>query len=213
VKWTRSVIVCGGIVVILAAAGPASASLVSIGSHDSGTQVQVSGGPGETNLIEISRMGAVYVITDNAGVTPGPGCSGGGTTVTCPDPTGSVVRVVANTADGFDALVLNAPIPGLLIGGPDSDRITGGPLADRLLGVGGQDLLDGGDGADRFGAGAGSDVLVGGAGEDRLFGEQGADRLRAKDGQRDVASGGPGRDRATVDGKDRVKNDVERVIV
>lgn len=197
--------------IVVVTATPASAGFVGIFPHGAGSQLQVTGGP-EANRIEVTRNGTTYVVTDTAGtLTAGQGCSGGGTTVTCPDPTDSVVRVVADAADGFDSLVLGASIPGLLNGGPDSDRITGGPLADRLIGGGGQDLLIGGDGDDRLFGGGREDQLVGAAGRDRFFGEQGADRLRAKDGQRDVVSGGPARDRATVDGKDRVKNDVEQV--
>ena len=72
-RGIRPAIVGGGVVAALLAAGPASASFVSIGSRDSGTQVQVSGGPGEANDIEISKMGAAYVITDDAGVAASSG--------------------------------------------------------------------------------------------------------------------------------------------
>jgi Ca2+-binding RTX toxin-like protein len=197
--------------VLVTATPAAAATLVSIGPHGTGSQLQVSG-DATPNNISITKSGATYLVTDTAGVTPGPGCSGGGTTVACPDPSGSVVRVVANGWEGPDTLVLSAPIPGALNGGPQTDRITGGPAADRLIGVGDADVLRGGDGPDRFNGGSGGDTLVGGAGKDRLFGDQGDDRLRAKDGQRDVVGGGPGRDRAITDAKDRVKNDVEQVV-
>jgi Ca2+-binding RTX toxin-like protein len=205
-------IVGGTIVGVLVDAAPASASFIDIAGHDSGLQIQVSGGPGEANDIEITRMGTTYVITDSAGTTAGPGCSGGGTTVTCPDPTGSIVRVVANSADGDDILVLAAALPGFLIGGPGADRVTGGPARDRLVGVGDADVLIGADGPDRLYGGNQGDTLIGGSGQDRLFGEQGSDRFRAKDGDRDVVDGGASKDKARADRKDRIRN-VERVVL
>ncbi len=209
----RKVALVGGVASgVLVAASPASASFASIAAHDSGSQIQVSGEPGEANDIEITQTGATYVITDSAGITAGSGCSGGGTMVTCPDPSGAIVRVVANGADGPDIVVLGAGIPGLLIGGPGADRVTGGPAGDTLSGVGDADVLIGGDGPDRLLGGNRGDSLVGGSGEDRLLGEQGPDRLRARDGERDVVDGGASRDRATADRKDRIR-DVEQVIL
>jgi Ca2+-binding RTX toxin-like protein len=203
----------GAITVVLSGATPAAAAtFVSIGPRGTGSQLQVSG-DAAANDIEITRTGATYMVTDSAGVTPGNGCSGGGTTVTCPDPGGSVSRVIANGGEGSDRLLLTVAIPGALTGGPQGDRITGGPAADQLRGVGDADVLKGGHGPDRLHGGAGGDLAVGGPGKDGLFGEQGADRLRARDGERDVVDGGPGHDRATADRRDRVKNDVERVVL
>jgi Ca2+-binding RTX toxin-like protein len=198
--------------VLLTIATPAAAaSMVSIGPHGTGSQLQVSG-DATSNDITVTRSGTTYMVTDPAGVTPGPGCSGGGTTATCPDPSGSVVRVVVSGWEGSDTLVLSAVIPGVLNGGPQADTITGGPAADTLFGVGDADVLMGGDGSDTIRAGSGGDSLIGGAGNDRLFGDRGPDRIWARDGERDVVGGGPGRDRAAADRKDRVKNDVERIV-
>jgi Ca2+-binding RTX toxin-like protein len=207
-------LVFGGALVIpaLGAATPAFASFASIGPRDSGAQIQVSGGPGEANDLELTLVGTTYMITDTTGITAGPGCSGGGTVVTCPDPTGTVVRVVIAPADGADVAVLDAAIPSLMNGGPGRDRLVGGSLRDRILGRGDVDRLSGRGGDDRLIGDARGDLLNGGAGEDRLRGEQGTDRLRARDGQRDEVNGGPGRDKARADRKDRIRN-VERVVL
>lgn len=203
----------GGVLTIgiLASASPASASFASVASRNSGTQVQVSGHPGEANDIEVTLVGSNYMITDTAGIIAGPGCSGGGTVVSCPDPTGSVLRVVIAPADGADTAVLNAAIPSLMNGGPGPDRLVGGPFRDRILGKGDADRLFGAGGDDRLTGDALGDVLNGGTGQDRLQGDQGPDRIRARDGQRDSVNGGAGKDRARVDAKDRVRG-VEQIV-
>jgi Ca2+-binding RTX toxin-like protein len=206
----RSVCVAAVASGIFMAATPASAGFVAISSHGTGTQLQVGGGA-EANDIEITRNGATYVVTDGAGtLTAGQGCSGGGTMATCPDPSGSVVRVIASTDALNDVVRLNADIPGVLIGGPGPDTLFGGPAKDRIGGGGDADRLVGGDSPDRLDGGNKDDTLVGGAGKDRLFGDNGSDRLKARDGQRDLVDGGRGRDRARVDAKDRVRG-VEQV--
>jgi Ca2+-binding RTX toxin-like protein len=196
---------------VLATAVPASASFASVGSRNSGTQVQVSGNPGEANDIEVTLVGSTYMITDTAGIIAGPGCSGGGTVVTCPDPMGTVLRVVVAPADGADVAVLDATIPSLMSGGPGPDRLVGGPLRDRMLGRGDADRLSGRGGDDRLTGNARGDVLNGGAGEDRLQGDQGPDRIRARDGERDSVNGGAGTDRARIDPQDRVRR-VEQIV-
>lgn len=196
---------------VLGAASPASASLASIGPRNSGTQVQVSGHPGESNDIEVTLVGTTFMITDTAGIIAGPGCSGGGTVVSCPDPMGTVVRVLVAPADGPDRVVLDVATPGLLIGGPGPDRLFGGPGPDRIIGKGDADRLFGEAGDDRLVGDAHGDMLNGGGGQDRLRGEQGPDRLRAKDGERDSVNGGPGRDRARIDPTDRVRG-VEQIV-
>ncbi len=182
------------------------ASLASIGPRDSGTQLQVSGHPGEANDIEVTKVGNAYMITDTAGIVAGPGCSGGGTVVTCPDPMGTTVRVLVAPADGADRVVIDLALPSLLNGGPGRDRLIGGSLRDRIIGKGDADRLFGRAGNDRLTGDARGDVLTGGSGEDRLQGDQGPDRLRARDGRQDSVNGGAGSDRARVDGKDRVRN-------
>jgi Ca2+-binding RTX toxin-like protein len=101
-----------------------------------------------------------------------------------------------------------------ILAGAGNDVVYGGPGDDTVRGGAGRDLLDGGSGRDRLYAGtgddvvqgrSGNDVLLGGSGRDRLFGGPGADIMFARDGQRDLASGGPGADRVRGDRKrDRV---------
>ena len=95
--------------------------------------------------------------------------------------------------------------PDLLYGGPGADRLEGGPGDDRVFGGAGADRLDGGAGSDRVGGDAGADHLRGGPGRDRIAGGAGADVIEARDGRVDVVLCGPGRDRAAVDRRDRVR--------
>src|ERR687892_1266554 len=76
------------------------------------------------------------MITDTAGIVAGPGCSGGGTVVTCPDPMGTTVRVLVAPADGADRVVIDLALPSFLNGGPRRDRLIGGLLRDRITGEG-----------------------------------------------------------------------------
>jgi Ca2+-binding RTX toxin-like protein len=66
----------------------------------------------------------------------------------------------------------------------------------------GNDLIVGGSGPDLIYAGAGNDVIHGRAGRDEIRAEEGADVLFSRDRQWDIVDGGPGRDRARVDGFD-----------
>lgn len=128
------------------------------------------------------------------GPGPAPGGTPGGTATT---PGG---------ANPFAPQPLETPALGLVATGtPRADRLTGGPLGDRLLGGGGRDVLVGASGKDLLDGGPGDDKLVGGAGRDRLEGGSGRDVLRARDGEVDKVSCGPGRDVAVVDRIDRVK--------
>jgi Ca2+-binding RTX toxin-like protein len=99
-------------------------------------------------------------------------------------------------------------------GGPGGDFITGGGRADLLVGGGGPDLLRGDGGGDRVLGGAkrdrlvgggGGDFLKGGGGRDRALAGAGDDRLALKDGVRDFARCGPGRDGGRADRKDRLR--------
>ena len=81
-----------------------------------------------------------------------------------------------------------------------------------LVGSEGRDRLIGGPGRDRLAGKRGGDKIVGGnGGPDCLLGGPGSDRLRAVNGSRDLVKCGHGRDRATVEPKDRVRG-CERVI-
>jgi CSLREA domain-containing protein len=112
----------------------------------------------------------------------------------------------------------------VLAGTPFGDRLAGLAGADRLTGLGGDDCLDGGAGNDVLSGGPGNDRLTGGTGNDRLSGSTGDDKLtggrgrdtlkggtgndtlNAADHRKDIVDCGKGRDRATVDRLDRVKN-------
>lgn len=114
----------------------------------------------------------------------------------------------------------------VLIGGPGSDVLDGGHGSDVVYGSSGHDLIDGrsgrdlasgglgddrvtggtgvdqlfgGAGADRIAGGAGADELMGGYGHDALSGNSGNDVLRALDRSGDVAFGGTGLDRYSLD--------------
>jgi Ca2+-binding RTX toxin-like protein len=89
-----------------------------------------------------------------------------------------------------------------LAAGSGNDAVSGGPGNDRANGSEGNDRADGGTGDDRVSGGSDRDRLVGSAGKDRLTGGSDADQLRARDGERDVVSGGSGKDRAVADPHD-----------
>ena len=90
------------------------------------------------------------------------------------------------------------------------DELVGTNGNDNLAGMGGADTIRGKGGNDVLRGGAGNDHLFGGSGRDILLGDQGNDNLTARDGERDVVTGGPGVDRAWVDQLDIVRG-VERV--
>jgi hypothetical protein len=87
-----------------------------------------------------------------------------------------------------------------IVGTNGADHIRGGPGADRISARAGDDRV--------FGL-AGDDVITGGLGRDVVSGGAGADRLLLRDGARDVASCGPGRDVVLIDGVDVVLGDCE----
>jgi hypothetical protein len=99
----------------------------------------------------------------------------------------------------------------VLVGTEGDDRIVGTPGADLVCGRGGNDVLLGNGGNDTLLGGEGNDRVTGGGGRDKLSGEAGNDTLLARDGARDVVSGGPGRDTATVDRARKVRDVVSGV--
>jgi Ca2+-binding RTX toxin-like protein len=70
----------------------------------------------------------------------------------------------------------------------------------------GNDLIVGSHGPDYLIGGSGNDVIAGRGGNDDLSGDGGRDVLFSRDFQRDYVDGGPGRDRARVDGLDDRSN-------
>lgn len=97
---------------------------------------------------------------------------------------GVAVNLATGTAsgEGSDAL---ASIENV-VGSDWNDRLTGSRVANKLWG------------------GGGNDTLTGGRGRDLLSGGDGNDRFQARDGARDRVLGGRGRDRGTIDRRDRV---------
>jgi Ca2+-binding RTX toxin-like protein len=94
------------------------------------------------------------------------------------------------------ALLAVRPAAGAtVVGTNDPETIRGTPAADRLSGRGG------------------NDVLIGRAGRDVVDGGRGADRLVLRDGERDTAICGPGRDVVLVDPVDVVLGDCETMRV
>jgi Ca2+-binding RTX toxin-like protein len=98
-------------------------------------------------------------------------------------------------------IIHNEALYGLVHGNNGDDVIFGGDGAGQSLwGEGGDDTLRGLGGSDYL-FGGGADELLPGPGRDHAAGSHGPDVIFARDGQRDVVDGGPGKDdRARVDG-------------
>jgi Tol biopolymer transport system component len=124
---------------------------------------------------------------------------------------GATVAVKASSgALGVRRVVGNARA-NRLVGNAGRDALIGGGGNDTLLGNGGNDTLNGGTGNDRLLGGAGNDLSLPGPGTDSALAGAGNDVVNAVDGQRDTIDCGPGRDTATADPADRVRN-CERVV-
>ena len=82
-------------------------------------------------------------------------------------------------------------------------------LAAGIVGTNGSETLRGTPGADKLYGFAGNDRLIGGTGRDLVYGGPGADRLLLRDGERDRAACGPGRDVVLADAADVVLGDCE----
>jgi hypothetical protein len=167
---------------------------------------------------------------------PAPTAAGPPVAPTAQTPAGGVRCTVVGTP-GDDVLV-GTPGRDVICGLGGNDRLLGAAGKDVLAGGGGEDRLGGGDGGDLLFGGSGGDRLAGGSGNDRLHGGNGRDRLRGGPGgdrlldgrgsdrlrgnagndaliaslyrrDRDLVSGGRGRDKASVNKRDRVRS-VER---
>ena len=123
------------------------------------------------------------------------------------DVTGTFTTILVEGGGGNDFL------------GPQSGYATAAPRR-VLLGGAGRDtlratpdgsVLHGGNGRDRLIGGRSADNLTGGRGRDLIRGGKGRDLIRAIDGRTDRVNCGGGRDRAKVDGIDRVRG-CERLI-
>jgi Ca2+-binding RTX toxin-like protein len=123
--------------------------------------------------------------------------------VTDTEPASGIVRIIGDSADGNDELVLlDVTVPAELAGGPGNDvltggsgndLLTGGPGVDTIIGNGGADSIDGGSEDDFLSGGAGPDTIVGGDGDDQILGEGDADALTGGPGD-DEINGGDGAD-------------------
>lgn len=122
--------------------------------------------------------------------------------------TGAGRRDAIDGADGHDRLSggIGSDLLLGLRGLAGKDRINGGPGDDRLDGGAGNDVLRGFAGHDRLIGRGGHDRLFGGSGRDRFAGGAGVDRIDARDAARDIVKGGPGRDRAVADRRDRISS-------
>jgi Ca2+-binding RTX toxin-like protein len=104
---------------------------------------------------------------------------------------------------GGDDVVKTKGGPDVIDGANGNDTERGAKKADLLLGLKGRDRLFGSKGADHLLGGKDGDVLKAGADNDNIS---------ARDGERDLVDGGPGkRNRARTDGKDKVKR-VQRLM-
>ena len=143
----------------------------------------------------------------------GGGGSGGGGDYGSGDPTEPL-----GTGGCLKALV-GTNGPDTLTGDSDNEVIFGFDAADRIRGDRGHDCLIGGQGGDRLEGEAGRDRLTGGTGNDVLIGGPdvnaydagpGKDFVSARNGKRELVRCGPGRDRARVHRRDRLRS-CERV--
>ncbi len=82
-------------------------------------------------------------------------------------------------------------------------------LAAGIVGTDRPETIRGTAGPDRISGRGGNDVLIGNGGRDVVDGGRGADRLSLRDGERDTAICGPGRDVVLADGADVVLGDCE----
>ena len=105
-----------------------------------------------------------------------------------------------------------------VITGTDNDEtLIGTRYADLIRAEGGNDIVRGLGGPDDLYGNGANDRVDGGNGEDELFGGFGNDRLYSEDifsqsgAYRDVVNCGPGRDFASVDFKDVVRENCEVV--
>jgi hypothetical protein len=90
-----------------------------------------------------------------------------------------------------------------IVGTGRSDVICGNGRANVIYGRGGNDVIYGGGGNDVIYGGAGDDMIYGGSGRNRLYGGAGNDLVFARNGARDIVSGGSGHNQAMVDPRDR----------
>jgi Ca2+-binding RTX toxin-like protein len=198
-----------------------------------------SGAPGEANDVTVNATGSArttgWVVRDeSAALEADAGCSRlDDHTAFCPRPElTTIVRADLGDGDDFASLAGacgyveddDDPCPGVTVyGGEGNDVIVANDIGFRptsiVLGGPGDDSLFAGESGSTMYGNGGDDLLVGAGSQDRLFGQNGEDELRGAGGDdilyvrfggRDMARGGPGRDRTKADRSDALRS-VERV--
>lgn len=109
----------------------------------------------------------------------------------------ALAAVVLAAVVALPALALN------ISGTRGNDTLRGTAKADKINGKAGNDRI--------FGV-AGNDTLIGGPGRDRVDGGPGDDRLVIRDGVRDTAACGTGRDTVIADTADAVGANCENIL-
>ena len=110
------------------------------------------------------------------------------------------MRVALSTVVAASLVLALAALAAGIVGTDQAETIRGTAGADRIAARAGDDRV--------FGL-AGDDVLTGGLGRDLVKAGAGADRLLLRDGARDVADCGRGKDVVVADGADVVLGDCE----
>jgi Ca2+-binding RTX toxin-like protein len=119
----------------------------------------------------------------------------------------SIILMLMSPAPAWAATFVGTAKVDQLAGTRNADIFYGLSGWDYIVGRAGPDEIYGGKGSDSLQGKYGNDYLVGGRGDDELEGWQGNDRIEAADGRHDYVGCGPGEeDRASVDGKDFVKD-------
>ena len=172
-----------------------------------GTRLDITAGPGETNALVVIDDGPDIVVSDGggyrlSGAAP-TGCTSIDEGLTCAR--ASVQAVGIDAGDGDDSVTSLTGFAVSLSGGPGNDTLTGGSAPDTI---------DGGDGSDTIDAGAGDNTLDGGSGDDTLVAAGGNDRMSSGQGVHDTIDAGDGNNQLTVsDGVAIAGGGSDRVIV
>jgi Ca2+-binding RTX toxin-like protein len=181
-KWVHSLVTGAAVFLSAASAMAASASV-------SGATLNYTAGNNETNMVLITLSGSTYTINDSgASISPGSGCSGSGSTVTC---TGSITTITVGLGNNGDQLWNMTNTAMNATGGSGNDTMVGGGGVDVLNGEGDNDIIHGRGSSDLLTGEAGTDQLYGGDAADYLNGGTGTDTLSG-DGDNDTIEGGGG---------------------
>jgi Ca2+-binding RTX toxin-like protein len=108
--------------------------------------------------------------------------------------------------DGDDSRLKGTKRDDVIVGRGGSDFIDAKGGDDLICAGSGADLVAGGSGDDIANGDPGNDTLLGDGGKDDLFGKEGDDGIGGGDGRGDLCHGGPGDDRATEKGCERIQS-------